>query len=175
MNLKLIKASPAYQNQIVDMLQEWSTYNQQHPEADPSPTAIFRHDYHDFDSYLNNLETKENTPNRVANSVFFCLDTDRNIIVGAIDIRHQLNDYLAKYSGHLGDGIRPSERRKGYATQMIKLALEECRKLNLKRILMVCDKANIGSAKSIIKNGGILESEIIKDSRPKQRYWIDLD
>ena len=56
-------------------------------------------------------------------------------MVGAVNIRHDLNDYLLKYGGHIGDGIRPSERRKGYATEMIRLALEECRKLGLTRVL----------------------------------------
>ena len=95
-------------------------------------------------------------------------------MVGAVNIRHDLNDYLLKYGGHIGDGIRPSERRKGYATEMIRLALEECRKLGLTRVLMTCDKNNIGSAKSIIRNGGILEDEVLEEGVIKQRYWISL-
>ena len=62
--------------------------------------------------------------------------------------------------GHIGDGVRPSQRRKGIATKMIGLALEECRKLGISRVLMVCDKTNIGSAKSIQRNGGVLENEV---------------
>lgn len=78
--------------------------------------------------------------------------------------------------GHIGDGIRPSERRKGYATAMLRLALEKCRALGIRRVLMTCDKDNIGSAKSIIKNGGILENEVMnEDGVLEQRYWIDLD
>ena len=94
-------------------------------------------------------------------------------MVGAVNIRHDLNDYLLKYGGHIGDGIRPSERRKGYATEMIRLALEECRKLGLTRVLMTCDKNNIGSAKSIIRNGSILEDEVWENDSVKQRYWIN--
>ena len=58
---------------------------------------------------------------------------------------------------------------------MIGLALEECRKIGIKKVLMVCDKDNIGSAKSIIRNGGILENEVIENGKIKQRYWIDLE
>ena len=77
--------------------------------------------------------------------------------------------------GHIGDGIRPSERRKGYATEMIRLALIECKKLGLDRVLMVCERDNIGSAKSIMKNGGVLEKEIINpDGSVEQRYWIEI-
>ncbi len=76
--------------------------------------------------------------------------------------------------GHIGDGIRPSERRKGYATAMIALALEECKKLGIERVLMCCDKDNIGLAKSIIRNGGFLENEVEVDGHLEQRYWIQL-
>jgi predicted acetyltransferase len=57
---------------------------------------------------------------------------------------------------------------------MVCLALEECRKLGIDRVLMVCDKTNIGSAKTIMNNGGVLENEIIVDGITEQRYWIDL-
>ena len=104
-----------------------------------------------------------------------CLDKDRNIFVGAVNIRHYLNDSLLKTGGHIGDGVRPSERRKGYATAMIALALEECRKLGIHKVLMCCDKENIASAKSIIKNGGILENEFVNsDGKVEQRYWISI-
>lgn len=80
-----------------------------------------------------------------------------------------------QHGGHIGNGIRPSERKKGYATKMIGLALEECRKLGIEKVLIVCDKDNIGSAKSIINNGGVLENEIAdEDGTIEQRYWIEL-
>lgn len=107
--------------------------------------------------------------------LFFGLDTDRNIFVGAVNIRHYLNDRLLLDGGHIGDGVRPSERRKGFATEMIRLALEECKKLGITKVLMVCDKDNIGSAKSIIKNNGVLENEILVDGVIEQRYWIDIE
>ena len=68
--------------------------------------------------------------------------------------------------------MRPSERRKGYATAMIALALDECRKLGIEKVLMVCNKENTGSAKSIQNNGGVLENEINVEGETVQRYWI---
>ena len=174
MELKLVKGSYEYKEQIIDMLKEWIDYNENHPEANTSPNAIFRNNYEDFAYYLEHLEYKEPQEGLVPDSTFFCFDEKRNLMVGAVNIRHDLNDYLLKYGGHIGDGIRPSERRKGYATEMIRLALEECRKLGLKRVLMTCDKNNIGSAKSIIRNGGILENEAPEEDSIKQRYWISL-
>ena len=174
MELKLVKGSYEYKEQIIDMLKEWIDYNENHPEANTSPNAIFRNNYEDFAYYLEHLEYKEPQEGLVPDSTFFCFDEKRNLMVGAVNIRHDLNDYLLKYGGHIGDGIRPSERRKGYATEMIRLALEECRKLGLTRVLVTCDKNNIGSAKSIIRNGGILENEVLEESSIKQRYWIAL-
>jgi predicted acetyltransferase len=85
-----------------------------------------------------------------------------------------LNESLLLNGGHIGDGVRPSERRKGIATKMIALALDKCKILGIERVLMVCDKENIASAKSIIKNGGVLENEVVVDSIVEQRYWIEL-
>ncbi len=174
MNLKLIKLTKAYETQLGEMIDEWKL-DQELNHTNHSPWAIFKNDYHDFDHYLENLELKTATENRVPDSVFFLLDTERDRLLGAVNIRHYLNDALLKEGGHIGDGIRPSERRKGYATEMVRLALEECRKLGIQRVLMTCDKDNIGSARSIIKNGGVLENEFINgEGQVEQRYWIEL-
>ena len=89
--------------------------------------------------YLEKLEIREAKDGLVPDSVFFLLDMERNILLGAVNIRHYLNDYLLQYGGHIGDGIRPSERGKGYATEMIRLALIECKRLGIDKVLMVCD------------------------------------
>lgn len=170
MKLRLVKASIQYRAQITDMLDEWYKTGEK-----IIPYAIRRLDYHDFDSYCANLEIKDEKSGLVPDSTFFCLDEDRNIIVGAVNIRHYLNESLLLNGGHIGDGVRPSERRKGIATQMIRLALDECRKLGIEKVLMVCNKENIASAKSIRKNGGVLENEIEADGITEQRYWIQLD
>lgn len=167
--LKLVKLEEKYKEQLTDMLDEWYGFGEK-----IIPYSIQKNDYHDFDFYLKNLDTKESTERLVPDSTWFCLDTDRNIFVGAVNIRHYLNDALLIDGGHIGDGVRPSERRKGVATKMIELALKECKKLGIERVLMVCDKENTGSAKSIQNNGGILENEINIEGEVIQRYWIDL-
>lgn len=169
MKLRLVKLSEDYKRHLNEMMEEWYATGE-----NIIPYVIRRNDYKDFEYYMDNLEVKEGTENLVPDSTFFCLDEDRDIFVGAVNIRHYLNEGLLRTGGHIGDGVRPSERRKGIATKMIGLALDECRKLGIYRVLMVCDKDNIGSAKSIINNGGVLENEIIDGEVIEQRYWIEL-
>lgn len=170
MELKLVRLESKYKKQLFDMLDEWHRAGEK-----IVPCAIGKADYHDFEAYCSSLEVKDNRPDLVPDSTFFCLDEDRNIFVGAVNIRHYLNESLLLNGGHIGDGVRPSERRKGIATQMIHLALLECKNLGIENVLMVCDKENIGSAKSIMKNGGVLENEINLDGVIMQRYWISTD
>ena len=113
---------------------------------------------------------------RVPSTLYLSYRKEDNKLIGMIQIRHELNDYLLQFGGHIGDGIRPSERRKGYATEMIRLALIECKKIGISKVLMVCDKSNIGSSKSIINNGGILENEFLDEKgNMQQRFWIILE
>ena len=168
MNIRLVRLSEEYQEQLVEMMDEWCATGEK-----IVPSAIRKNDYHDFQYYLDNLEITEEIDGKVPDTTFFCLDVDRNIFVGAVNIRHYLTEEMLVNAGHIGDGIRPSERRKGYATAMIGLALEEAKKLGIHRVLMCCDKKNIASVKSIINNGGILENEVVVNGVTEQRYWID--
>ena len=166
MKIALIKPSEENKAKLIEMLDEWK-HDIETNHTNPS---------HDFTNYLEQLDEKEPVPaGRVPTTTLFCYDYDKDIFVGAVNIRHCLNEGLLHSGGHIGDGIRPSERRKGYATAMIALALKECKKLGIERVLMCCRKDNIGSAKSIINNGGILENEVLdEDNVLTQRYWIDL-
>lgn len=174
MNLRLIKLTKEYREELCRMIDEWKE-DQTKNHTNGSPWTIFRNDPRDIDRYLAELEHKDAADGFVPDSVFFLLDEDRNRLIGAVNIRHYLNDFLLKEGGHIGDGIRPSERGKGYGTEMIRLALIECRKLGIDRVLMVCDRDNVASAKTIIKNGGVLENEFVNPAGVvEQRYWIDL-
>lgn len=168
--LQLVKLEAKYRPLLEDMMAEWLAAGEE-----IIPGAIAKHDYHDFDAYLLGLDIKEPTPNRVPNSTFFALDTERERLIGAVSIRHWLNDALLRRGGHIGDGVRPSERRKGYGRAIVGLALEKCREMGITRVLMTCDKNNVASAKAIQKNGGLLENEIEDQGKIFQRYWISLD
>ena len=174
--LVLIKPTFEYQEEIVDMVNEWREYNNSHPEEDHSPWAIFQYNG-DFSSYLDFFKQSESNPKPglVPATTYFALDIKRNRIVGAICIRHYLTEALLNSGGHIGDGIRPSERRKGYATEMIGLALEKCKEMNIDKVMMSCRKNNIGSKKSIMNNGGVYDIDLKEDEEILERYWIDLN
>jgi predicted acetyltransferase len=99
-----------------------------------------------------------------------------NSIVGRVSIRHELNDFLARIGGHVGYGVVPSFRGRGYATQMLWLAFPVARSLGITRLLITCDDGNIASSRVIEKNGGVFEGKVEGPDLtiPKRRYWIDL-
>ncbi|MBQ8370074.1 MAG: GNAT family N-acetyltransferase [Clostridia bacterium] len=167
--LKLVKLTEDYRDQLNDMMDEWTASGEK-----IIPYSIRKNDYRNFGHYLAELELSEPKDGMVPDSTFFGLETETNRFVGAVNIRHTLSESLLFSGGHIGDGVRPSERRKGYATAMIALALEECRKLGITRVLMCCNADNSGSARSIEKNGGVLENEVIEDGTAIRRYWIEL-
>lgn len=95
-------------------------------------------------------------------------------LVGFIDIRHHLNDFLFTFGGQIGYSVHPRERRQGYAKEMLALALPKCRARGLRRVLVTCRKENVASARTIQSCGGLLENEVCKGETIFQRYWIGL-
>ena len=97
-------------------------------------------------------------------------------IVGMLHIRHYFNAFLEQYGGHIGYSVAPSERRKGYASQMLQLSLPKCKELGIQRVLVTCLDDNEASRRTILKNGGKYESTVFEPNEGihLQRYWIDL-
>jgi len=110
----------------------------------------------------------------ISSIIFFALRENDSRLVGTINIRYPYEGYV-KIHGHIGYGVRPSERQQGYATAMLRLALEKCRELSLSRVLLTCNKNNIASAKTMQACGGVLERETTDENGEiSQRYWIDV-
>ena len=110
----------------------------------------------------------------VPSSTYLGIREKDNYIVGMIDIRHYLNEYLTQVGGHIGYGVRKTERNKGYAKQMLKLALEKCKELKIKKVLITCDEDNIASEKVILSANAKLEDIRNVDGENKKRFWIEL-
>lgn len=139
------------------------------PSFDPS-NLIFE----DILKKLSEFEEGVNLPQGFVPDTLLFAFNESGAIVGRCSIRHELNDFLTKYAGHIGYGVLPEFRRRGYASRILKQALEFCgRELGLKRILITCDEDNVGSIKTI-ENNGIMEFTTYMDSRlkiPKRHYW----
>ena len=136
----------------------------------------YRNNYADWLDYLERKQHEETVPEgHVPANTFFAVRKGDDKIVGIIDIRHKLNEYLLLYAGHIGYSVVPSERRKGYGYQQLLLALEFCKKLGIDRVLITCNDYNIGSYKTIEKAGGVLENKILNthSGAIERRYWID--
>src|SRR4029453_14394983 len=113
-------------------------------------------------------------PNHVPSPFLFAFVGPR--IVGRVSIRHSLNAFLERVGGHIGYVVVPEFRRLGYATTILRLSVQIAReKLGIKRILVTCDDDNIGSIRTIERNGGILENVVSEPNlaKPKRRYWIE--
>ena len=96
-------------------------------------------------------------------------------IVGVVNLRHRLNDFLLREGGHIGYSIRPSLRGRGLATRQLALVLEAAGRRGLRKVLVVCESDNPASARVIEKNGGRMESEVTAEETGKmmRRYWIE--
>lgn len=120
---------------------------------------------------------KETTPKgRVPSTQFVYLRKADRKIVGMLDVRRELNDYLARCGGHIGYSVHPDERRKGYASQMLHDALAYCREIGFEKVLITCDADNEASRRTIIKNGGVYENTVHEPGEDAdiERYWITL-
>lgn len=124
---------------------------------------------------LDNSRPETVRPGRVPATALLALRSSDGRLVGMINIRHILNDFLLNFGGHIGYSVRASERRKGYAGEMLRQALAYCREeLALDKVLVTCDKDNEASRRTILSQGGVLEDERPEDGGITQRYWIAL-
>lgn len=98
----------------------------------------------------------------------------RGRIVGMINVRYDLTEEMYRYLGHIGYCVRKSERQKGYAAEMLRLALKEAKKIGLDRVLLTVDSDKTASIATMKKNGAVLENEVPYLGKITQRYWIEL-
>jgi predicted acetyltransferase len=137
--------------------------------------AFFIKEFEDYDKLISGLDNYAkgimDNPNYVPYTCYVAVTKDGQI-VGLGSLRHELNDYLVKFGGHIGYSVVPSERKKGYGTRILKLLLKEAKAKGINDVLVTCSEDNIGSKKVIENNKGELEDKIEHDNKVTCRYWI---
>ena len=172
--MKLVIPTEEYKEQVLECVEEFKNNGETRVHGSGSFEKM-----NSYEEWLQKVEDdlskeKAEAKGRVQAVQYIAIRKEDNKLLGFIQIRYRLNEYLLKCGGHIGDSIRPSERNKGYSTEMIGLALKEAKKLGIGNVLITCDRENKASARTIIKNGGILENEVEDDGKIIQRYWITL-
>ncbi|WMJ22555.1 GNAT family N-acetyltransferase [Paludicola sp. MB14-C6] len=171
MEIQLVKPIPQHETAYWDFIKEW---NEKGEKIIPAAVKPIGNSYQDWLTQTEKFEKKETCPSQFVPAYTYFLMDNNHKILGAINIRLELNEMLLNYGGNIGYGIAPSERRKGYASTMLALSLPIAKELGLEKVLVCCNKENIGSAKTIQKNNGILEDERANENEITQRYWITL-
>ena len=168
-DVRLVEPAVEFEAAFRDMADEWRA----------SGIDRFADAFGDFAAYVGMLEGQKDPENLPANWVpgsTFWLVTGDGRVVGTSRLRHWLVPHLEQEGGHIGYDVRPSERRKGYGTMLLALALDRARDLGLDEVLVTCDTDNLASVRVIEKNGGRLVGQGISDESGKlvNRYRIGL-
>ena len=174
--LQLIKPSKQYYKQYKQMMDEW---NMEGSRIAPWPLHLKYHTEEYFKEMLDRVEEVEKGENLgeyASSSTYWLYEDETDRLLGASNLRHYLTEDGLKLWGHIGYGIRPSERKKGYATELLKMTMKEAKKYNIDNVLLGAYTGNIGSWKVMEKCGGKFENIVIEDETglPIKRYWIEI-
>lgn len=173
--IKLVTPTKEYESQVMSYKEEFLKRDEViHGSAELENVE-------NYDEWINFEErlSKKYGEDYVPSTVCLAIRETDNKLVGIIDFKHKLTDFLFNYGGNIGYSVLPEERQKGYAKEILRLMIERCKELGVGKVLIACDKENIASAKTIISNGGILENEVKDEpglgwSGTIQRYWINI-
>lgn len=167
--ITLIKPSLHLEPEYLDYVSEWQE------SGESIVPSVVGKTFLPLEDFLEEQEQEERVAptNWVTHSTYWLYDGET--IVGAVNFRHDLNDQLQQVGGHIGYGIRPSARNKGYATEGLRQALEVARKRGLASVLITCSADNAASGRVILTNGGQeIESYIKEDGTRVRRFIIPL-
>lgn len=128
-----------------------------------------------IDTVRRNSDATTCDADRVPANIWLAVRESDGRIVGVTDLRHHIDHpILGTWGGHIGYYVRPTERRKGYGTEILRLNLEKARQRGLTRVLITCSITNTASEKVILANGGVFEKEVPGDDTIIKRHWVKL-
>ena len=169
--IKLVRPAKEHEKEALEFKQEF--FDNGEKTINGSELLDQTESYTDWLQAVTNNTSKETVnPQWVVTDTYFAVD-DNNRIVGVIDLRHELKGFLVDF-GHSGYSVRPSERKKGYATQMLSLILDRARELNFKTLQLSAEKTNTSSIKTIVKNGGKYYRTFTVQNEEADVYLIEL-
>lgn len=173
--LKLITPTIEYADDILQFRQEILEAN----DADSFAGCGDLRTCEIAEEWIQILATAENPKTcpaeKVTSNTYIAVRTSDNRIVGIIDLRHHIDHpILGLWGGHMGYTVRPSERGKGYAKEILRLNLQKCKERGMDKVMLTCSPENIASEKTIIANGGVFEKAVLVDGEYVKRYWITL-
>ncbi len=171
MDRKLVKYDEVSQENYMDYISEWEI------DQEKVIPGGARREGRSFPEMMIKWKREETEPNvskgYVPATMYFLTEVGGRIL-GAIQFRHYLNEQLLQDGGHIGYGVRKSERQKGCAHEMLSQLLERIKGLGIDKVLITCDDDNIGSARTIESCNGILENKVLIEDELTRRYWIEL-
>ncbi len=175
--MKMVFPSMAYKSKAIEYINEFYTYGSEINGSGSLDKYLRESTYEEWlKKIFGDIDIANIPEGKVPGLTYFYVRESDDKIVGMVNIRLALNDFLEREGGHIGYSVRPTERKKYYATSMLKDALLVCRTIGIKNVIVTCDKANIGSS-TVIKNcNGELDAEFFSDTYGEviQRYIIKL-
>lgn len=169
--LKLIQPTLEYEEQVNEYLKEHLESGENELSASKGLASA-----NSYKEWLDKVIGEEDIPkeNWVRNNTYLVIREEDDKLIGLLNIRKEDNERVLDWAGHIGYGVRPTERRKGYASEILRLALDECRRLGMHKVMVGCHQDNIGSKKTIEKNNAVYEREVMAEGKLAFVYWIAL-
>lgn len=171
--LRLVRPAPEYAEELRKFRQELLEAG----DADSFAGCSRLENYEDMGEWIEMVwrQEQETAPGKVPSHVYLAVRQSDGRLVGIIDLRHHIDHpILGLWGGHMGYSVRPDERGKGYAREMLRLNLENCRQRGLDKVMITCSRDNPASERTILGCGGVFEKEVLVDGEWIKRYWITI-